>query len=93
LVHIDENDENMASTPMARLHIHGRIASVFKRLMAHTYYCSALERESSPATSAAPASHAPLQEAKRAYQRAPTQDGADSARPVALITPQRLITP
>lgn len=32
LVHIDESEENLTRTPMARLHVRGRILSVFKRL-------------------------------------------------------------
>ncbi|WP_420472932.1 thiamine pyrophosphate-binding protein [Noviherbaspirillum sp. ST9] len=33
LVHIDESEDNLARTPMARLHVRGRILSVFKRLV------------------------------------------------------------
>jgi len=33
LVHIDESEENLARTPMARLHVRGRILSVFSRLV------------------------------------------------------------
>lgn len=33
LVHIDESEENLTRTPMARFHIRGRIRSVFKRLV------------------------------------------------------------
>lgn len=32
LVHIDESDEHFARTPMARLHVRGRILSIFERL-------------------------------------------------------------
>jgi len=33
LIHIDESEENLARTPMARLHVRGRILSVFSRLV------------------------------------------------------------
>ena len=33
LVHIDESEDNLARTPMARLHVRGRILSVFNRLV------------------------------------------------------------
>ena len=33
LVHIDESEEHLARTPMARLHIRGRILSIFNRLV------------------------------------------------------------
>jgi len=33
LVHIDESEEHLARTPMARLHVRGRILSVFNRLV------------------------------------------------------------
>lgn len=33
LVHIDESEENLSRTPMARLHVRGRILSVFNRLI------------------------------------------------------------
>jgi acetolactate synthase-1/2/3 large subunit len=36
LVHIDESEENLSRTPMARLHVRGRIQSVFNRLNAYT---------------------------------------------------------
>ncbi len=35
LVHIDESGENLAQTPMARLHVHGAIKSVFTHLIKH----------------------------------------------------------
>lgn len=33
LVHIDESEEHLARTPMARLHMRGRIVSIFNRLI------------------------------------------------------------
>jgi acetolactate synthase-1/2/3 large subunit len=33
LVHIDESEEHLASTPMARLHVRGRVLTVFDRLI------------------------------------------------------------
>jgi acetolactate synthase-1/2/3 large subunit len=33
LVHVDESEENLSRTPMARLHVRGRILSVFNRLV------------------------------------------------------------
>jgi len=33
LVHIDESEDNLARTPMARFHIRGRILSIFNRLV------------------------------------------------------------
>jgi acetolactate synthase-1/2/3 large subunit len=33
LVHIDESEEHLAHTPMARLHMRGRIVSIFNRLI------------------------------------------------------------
>ncbi len=33
LVHIDESEDHLARTPMARLHVRGRIVSVFNRLL------------------------------------------------------------
>lgn len=33
LVHIDESEEHLARTPMARLHVRGRILTVFERLL------------------------------------------------------------
>ncbi len=33
LVHIDESEDHLARTPMARLHVRGRISSVFERLV------------------------------------------------------------
>lgn len=35
LVHIDESEEHLSRTPMARLHVRGRIQSVFNRLLEH----------------------------------------------------------
>jgi acetolactate synthase I/II/III large subunit len=35
LIHIDENEENFATTPMARLQVRGRIRAVFERLIEH----------------------------------------------------------
>jgi acetolactate synthase I/II/III large subunit len=37
LVHIDESEEHLSRTPMARLHIRGRILSVFNRLVNDTH--------------------------------------------------------
>lgn len=37
LVHIDESEENLSRTPMARLHVRGRILSIFKRLIEHLH--------------------------------------------------------
>ena len=34
LVHIDEDDDHLARSPMARLHVRGRIKTVFERLLA-----------------------------------------------------------
>ena len=33
LVHIDQSEEHLARTPMARLHVRGRLLSIFKRLV------------------------------------------------------------
>jgi len=41
LVHIDESEENLARTPMARLHVRGRIQSVFNRL--NVYFPSPIQ--------------------------------------------------
>ncbi len=35
LVHIDESEDHLARTPMARLHVRGRILTVFNRLIGH----------------------------------------------------------
>jgi acetolactate synthase-1/2/3 large subunit len=35
LVHVDNNEQNMLRTPMAQLHVRGRIGSVFQRLLAN----------------------------------------------------------
>lgn len=35
LVHIDESEEHLSRTPMARLHVRGRILTVFDRLIRH----------------------------------------------------------
>ena len=35
LVHIDESEEHLSRTPMARLHVRGRIFTVFDRLIRH----------------------------------------------------------
>lgn len=35
LVHIDESEEHLSRTPIARLHVRGRILSIFNRLVAH----------------------------------------------------------
>jgi len=37
LVHIDESEEHLSHTPMARLHVRGRILSVFNRLVEQLY--------------------------------------------------------
>lgn len=37
LVHIDESEEHLSRTPMARLHVRGRILSVFNRLVEHLH--------------------------------------------------------
>ena len=37
LVHIDESEDHLARTPMARLHVRGRILTVFNRLIGHWY--------------------------------------------------------
>ncbi|MDT4330132.1 thiamine pyrophosphate-binding protein [Methylomonas sp. MED-D] len=38
LVHIDESEENLSRTPMARLHVRGRILSVFSRLVEQLHH-------------------------------------------------------
>ena len=35
LVHIDESEEHLSRTPMARFHVRGHILSIFQRLVAH----------------------------------------------------------
>lgn len=35
LVHVDESEENLARTPMARMHVRGHILAIFKRLVNH----------------------------------------------------------
>ncbi len=37
MIHIEEIEENLARTPMARLHVRGRILAVFMRLIEFTY--------------------------------------------------------
>lgn len=37
LVHIDESDEHLTHTPMARFHMRGRILTIFSRLVRQTY--------------------------------------------------------
>ncbi|MBI3228862.1 MAG: thiamine pyrophosphate-binding protein [Burkholderiales bacterium] len=37
MIHIEEIEENLARTPMARLHIRGRILAIFHRLIEFTY--------------------------------------------------------
>jgi acetolactate synthase-1/2/3 large subunit len=37
LVHIDESEENLSRTPMARFHIRGRILSIFNRLIERSH--------------------------------------------------------
>lgn len=37
LVHIDESEDHLSHTPMARLHVRGRILSVFNRLVEHLH--------------------------------------------------------
>jgi len=37
LVHIDESEEHLSRTPMARLHVRGRILSIFSRLVEHLH--------------------------------------------------------
>jgi len=37
LVHIDESAEHLARSPMARLHVRGRLHSIFKRLIERTH--------------------------------------------------------
>lgn len=37
LVHIDESAEHLARSPMARLHVRGRLISIFDRLIEHTH--------------------------------------------------------
>ena len=37
LVHIDESDEHLSLTPMARFHVRGRILTIFNRLVEHLH--------------------------------------------------------
>lgn len=37
LVHIDESEDHLSRTPMARLHVRGRILSVFNRMVEYTH--------------------------------------------------------
>ncbi|AIY42266.1 Acetolactate synthase large subunit [Collimonas arenae] len=37
LVHIDDSEEHLTDTPMARLHVRGRILSIFERLLKHMF--------------------------------------------------------
>jgi acetolactate synthase-1/2/3 large subunit len=45
LIHVDESEENFATTPMARLHVRGRIRTIFERLTERPAGCSAQAEE------------------------------------------------
>ncbi|SMB22135.1 Acetolactate synthase [Sterolibacterium denitrificans] len=55
LVHIDESEEHLALTPMARLHVRGRIVSIFDRLIEQANQESRCEYEQQRAEQAAQA--------------------------------------
>jgi acetolactate synthase-1/2/3 large subunit len=75
LAHIDESEEHLARTPMARLHVRGRILTVFERL----------NERASPVSAAAARGH-PARTMDCPSFAAPLADG-DAAR----ITPQWLM--
>jgi acetolactate synthase-1/2/3 large subunit len=53
LVHIDESDDHLTGSPMARLHVRGRILTVFERLL-EKILDKPLDAEAQPTPQAAP---------------------------------------
>jgi acetolactate synthase-1/2/3 large subunit len=80
MAHIDESEEHLARTPMARLHVRGRIVTVFDRLIELMHDAAGAAATCAPLPQAAPS--APL-----AMLDAPEQYASDAAP----ITPQRLM--
>lgn len=79
LVHIDESAEHLARSPMARLHVHGRLLNVFTRLIEH----SPGPRNTGRASVDLPAPRGSHED----MLAAPTQFNS----PASPITPQRLM--
>jgi acetolactate synthase-1/2/3 large subunit len=48
LVHVDESEEHFSSTPMARLHVRGRIRTIFERLTARPADMTAADEQPDP---------------------------------------------
>jgi acetolactate synthase-1/2/3 large subunit len=87
LVHVDESEEHLARTPMARLHVRGHIASVFGRLVATLESADGAEKAARVRRRAARSPQADAAQAVQAMLAAPASVSSDAAP----IKPQRLM--
>jgi acetolactate synthase I/II/III large subunit len=82
LVHVDESEDHFATTPMAQLHVRGRIRTIFERLAERPNSANGTEEEERNPPNRLVASWGPLP-----MLRGCTQFDSDAAP----ITPQRLM--
>lgn len=87
LLHVDEPEEHLARTPMARLHVRGHIATVFSRLVAALESAGAGEKAAHARRRAGRPEQRNAAQAVSAMLAAP----ASCASPDAPIKPQRLM--
>lgn len=87
LIHVDEPEEHLARTPMARLHVRGHVATVFSRLVAALESADAGEKKAHAARRAA---RPPPRVGAQAV-RALLADPASVMSEAAPIKPQRLM--
>lgn len=86
LVHIDESEEHLSRTPMARLHVRGRIFTVFDRLIRH-WHDGHRDGDSEYERRRASHQSAETEEGLRHMLAAPDRYESDATP----ITPQRLM--
>lgn len=87
LIHVDELEEHLARTPMARLHVRGHIGTVFSRLVAALESADAGEKKAHACRRAA---RPPQQDAVQAV-RTLVADPASVMSQATPIKPQRLM--
>lgn len=89
LIHIDDNEEHLAHSPMAKLHVRGDIATVIQHLLARIRLTQPPPERLSPAGGAASASAASVPTASPLPF--PLDDPAAYGSDAAPIKPQRLM--
>ncbi|MCC2637568.1 MAG: Acetolactate synthase [Moraxellaceae bacterium] len=87
LIHVDEPEEHLARTPMARLHVRGHLATVFSRLVAALASADAGEKTAHARRRAA----RPQLRDVAATVSARLADPASATSPATPVKPQRLM--